>query len=104
MPKIVCLFNLKPGVDPAAYETWAKSTDLPTVRGLKSIEGFQAFRSTALLGSDARPPYAYVEIIDVNDMGTFGSEVATETMQKVAGQFQGFADNPTFILLDNLEH
>jgi hypothetical protein len=104
MPKIVVLFNLKKGVDPKAYEKWAKTTDLKTVRGLKSIDGFQAFRSAALLGSAKKPPYAYIEIIDVNDMGAFGADVATKTMQKVAGEFQSFADNPTFILTENLEH
>ena len=29
--RIVCLFNLKPGADRAAYEAWARSTDLPGV-------------------------------------------------------------------------
>lgn len=104
MPKIVVLFNLKKGVDPKAYEAWARKTDLPTVRSLKSIEGFSAYRSAAMLGTDAKPPYAYVEVIDVNDMNVFGGEVSTAAMQKVAGEFQGFADNPAFILLDNIEH
>jgi len=103
MSHIVVLFNLKPGTDVAAYEAWAKSTDLPTVRGLKSIAGFDVFRTTGLLGSDAKPPYAYVETIAVKDMGLFGEEVSTATMQKVAGEFQAFADNPMFILMDKID-
>ncbi len=99
--RIIALFNLKPGVDRARYEDWARSTDLPTVKGLPSIADFSVFRSVATLGSDAPPPYQYVEIIDVADMDQFGRDIATETMQKIAGQFQGMAD-VTFILTDKL--
>lgn len=100
--RIVALFNLKPGVSAADYEAWAKATDLPTVNGLKSVDRFEVFRSAGLLGSDAKPPYAYIEIFDVNDMETFGGEVSTETMQKVAGEFQAMADDLVFILTDRL--
>jgi hypothetical protein len=101
--RIVVLFNLKPGVDIAAYEAWARTTDLPVVNGLSSIAAFTVHAATGVLGSDARPPYAYVEIVDVADMDQFGKDVATAAMQKVAGEFQGFADNPVFILTRDLE-
>ncbi|MEO0981028.1 MAG: REDY-like protein HapK [Pseudomonadota bacterium] len=100
--RIVALFNLKPGVSVADYEAWAKATDIPTVNGLKSVDAFEVFKSTGLLGSEDKPPYAYIEIIDVNDMDTFGGEVGTETMQKVAGEFQAMADDLFFILTDKL--
>jgi len=97
--KIVVLFNLRDGVDVSAYEEWARTTDIPTVRGLGSTSGFDVLRCTGLLGTVDAPPYAYVELIDVDDMDLFGEEVATETMQKVAGEFQAFAD-PIFILTE----
>ncbi|MEM9837775.1 MAG: REDY-like protein HapK [Pseudomonadota bacterium] len=100
--KIVALFNLKPGTSVADYEAWAKETDLPTVNGLKSVDDFEVFRITGMLGSDAKPPYAYVEIIDVNDMGVFGDEVGTEVMQKVAAAFQGMVDDLVFLMTDKL--
>lgn len=102
MTRIVVLFNLKDAGSVEEYEAWAKSTDLPIVNGLKSVDGFTVHRATGLLGTDAAPPYQYIEIIDVNDMSVFGEEVSTETMRKVAGEFQGFADSPTFILTDSL--
>ena len=102
MKRIVVLFNLKPGVDVAEYEQWAKSTDLPTVNDLPSVDGFTVHKAAGLLGKDDPSPYAYVEIIDVNDMATFGVDVATETMRKVAGEFQSFADAPLFILTESL--
>lgn len=100
--RIVALFNLKRGVTPADYERWAKRVDLPTVNGLQSIEKFEVFRSVSLLGSEARPPYQYVEIIDVGDMEQFGKDVAAATMQKVAADFQAMADDLVFILTEKL--
>ncbi len=102
MKRIVVLFNLKPGVDVAEYEQWARSTDLPIVNDLPSVDRFTVHKAAGLLGKDEPSPYAYVEILDVNDMATFGADVATDTMRKVAGEFQGFADAPLFILTDSL--
>ena len=102
MKRIVVLFNLKDAGSAADYEAWARSTDLPVVNGLDSVDGFSVHRASGMLGSDASPPYQYVEIIDVNDMELFGEEVSTDTMQKVAGEFQAFADAPLFILTDAL--
>ncbi len=101
--KIVVLFNLQADADVAAYENWARTTDLPTVRGLDSIGGFEVFRTTGVMGTEDPAPYRYIEIIDVTDMDRFGSEVATDTMQKVAGEFQAFADNPLFIMTESIE-
>lgn len=89
--RIVALFDLKPGTDPQTYETWAKTKDIPTVRALSSIAGFDVRRVTGTLdGSPA--PYRYVEIIDVADMETFGAEVASPAMQAIAGEFQTMVD------------
>lgn len=100
--RIVVLFNLKPGVDAATYEEWAKRRDIPGVRALPSVDDFQVYRSTGLLGSDAKPPHAYIEIIDVADMDGFGKDVAGAAVQAVAAEFQAFADSPTFILTEAL--
>lgn len=100
--RIVALFNLKRGVTPADYERWARRIDLPTVNGLKSVETFEVFKSVGLLGTEAKPPYQYIEIIDVGDMALFGQEVATATMQKIAGEFQAMADDLAFILTEKL--
>ena len=100
--KIVALFNLKPGISVSDYENWARTKDIPTVNGLKSVDSFAVFRSAGLLGTDAPPPYQYIEIIDVNDMGVFGSEVSTETMQAIAGEFKAMAADLSFILTDKL--
>jgi hypothetical protein len=99
--RIIALFNLKPGVSVQAYESWAQSVDLPTVNGLPSIRKFEVFKTTSVLGSDAAPPYSYIEIIDVRDMGQFGEDVATPVMQAVAGQFGGMAET-VFVMTEKM--
>lgn len=100
--RILALFNLKSGVSIEDYENWAKTVDLPTVNGLGSIEKFEVFKSTGLLGSEDKPPYAYFETIDVADMDAFGTDVATEAMQKIAGEFQAMTEDLVFIMSDRL--
>lgn len=100
--RILALFNLKPGVSVDDYEQWARSVDIPTVNGFGSIEKFEVFKSTGLFGSEGPPPYAYYEIIDVADMEAFGADVASETAQKVAGEFQAMTDDLVFITSDKL--
>ncbi len=102
MTTIVVLFNLKSGADAARYEQWARERDLPTVNGLASVDQFEVLRSAGLLMSDAEPPYAYVELIRVNDMEKFGADVSSEAVQNVAAEFGEFADNPLFILTEAL--
>jgi len=95
--KIVVLFNLKEGVDAQAYESWARSTDLPTVNALASVDQFEVFRATGLLTGGASP-YQYIETIDVPNLDALGADISSETMQRVAAQFQEFADDPVFII------
>ena len=84
MTHLIVLFNLKDGVERSEYETWARSTDLPIVRGLDSINSFSIYRASELLGSDEKPPFQYVEVIQIDDMERFGDEWAAEARQKGA--------------------
>ena len=100
--RIICLFNLKPGVDPSAYEAWARGGDIPAVNVLGSVASFTVHKATGLFGSDAKPPYDYVEVIDITGMEAFVADVSTPEFQALAAPFQDFADNPTFILTEDL--
>lgn len=102
MTTLVVLFNLKSGVTVADYEQWARTTDLPTVRGLTSVRSFDVYRASGILGSDAPSPYAYVELIDVHALDALFADIATPVMQKVAAEFQALADNPLFLVTDRL--
>lgn len=103
MTNLVVLFNLREGIDPGEYESWAKSTDLPIVRGLDSITSFSVYRASGLLGSTEAPPYQYVEVISVGDMSRFGEEAASETMQNVASEFRKYADSPLFLITESID-
>ena len=102
MTMIVVLFNLKSGVNASDYEEWARTTDLPNVNRLPSVAQFSVLRTTGLLGSDAPAPFQYVELLEVKDMAQLGEDVSSETMQKVAAEFQQFADNPQFMLTQGI--
>jgi len=101
MTTIVVLFNLKAGVSVADYERFARDVDLPIVNKLPSVRSFAVLKSQGLLGGGAAP-YQYVEILQLNSLEQLGQDVSTEVMQKVAATFRSMADNPQFIVTDNL--
>jgi REDY-like protein HapK len=98
MPALIVLFNLKDASAHAAYEKWAQTTDVPNVKGLSSVDDFKVYRLTGILGTDQPAPYAYCEVIDINDMNGLFADISTDTMKQVAAEFQAFADNPMFIV------
>ncbi|MCJ1959926.1 REDY-like protein HapK [Novosphingobium mangrovi (ex Hu et al. 2023)] len=98
---IFAVFNLKSGVSVEEYEAWARETDLPTANSLKSIDSFRVYRSTSVLGSDEKPPFGYIEVLDVNDMEQFAADAQSEIMQEVAATFQGMVD-VTFVMTEEL--
>lgn len=100
--RIIVLFNLKDGVSVEDYENWAKTRDIPGVNALGSVENFTVHKATGLFGADGSPPYAYFEIIDVSDMDGFVADVSTEEFQAAAAPFQDYADNPQFVLTEDL--
>ncbi|MBX9780370.1 MAG: hypothetical protein K2X26_08495 [Chitinophagaceae bacterium] len=102
MPTILVLFNLKPGASIADYEAWAKAKDIPTVNGLNSVSNFRVLKMGNLLGTETASPYQYAEIIEIPDMNAFFADLGSEAVQAGAKQFAEFADNPQFIVANDL--
>ena len=100
--RIIVLFNLKPGTDKVAYEKWAREVDIPGVNALGSVDKFTTHRATGMFGSDAPSPYQYIEVIDIKRMDGFVGDISTEAFQAAAAPFRDFADNPHFILTEDL--
>ena len=100
--RIVVLFNLKPGVDPAAYEAWARGTDIPGVNALGSVDRFTVHRCAGMFGTGEPAPYQYIEVIEFPAMDPFVADISTPEFQKVAAAFGEFADNPQFIVTEDL--
>lgn len=98
MPALVVLFNIKDDAAHEAYQEWAKTTDVPTVKALTSIDDFKVYKLNSIMGSEDKPPYQYCEVLDINDMTKLGEELESETMKRVASEFQAFADSPMFMI------
>lgn len=101
--RIIVIFNLKDGVSVEDYENWARTRDIPGVNALGSVDGFTVHKATGVFGDDrAEPAYGYFEIIDVNDMEAFVADISTEEFQAAAAPFQNYANDPQFILTEDL--
>jgi REDY-like protein HapK len=100
MASVIVLFNLRDGVDREEYERWARRRDSPTVNGLPSVNGFRVQRATGILGSEAEPPYEYIEILDFDDLGALTGDISAEPMQVIAAEFARYAESPVFILTE----
>ena len=99
MKTLIVLFNLKEGVSVADYEAFAKELDIPTVKNLQSVSEFQVFKSLGIFGSDATPPYQYVEMIHFDSIENLVSDMGKEPkMSEIPAKFQELADNPIFIV------
>ena len=98
---LIVLFNLKDGVNEKDYENWAKEVDIPIAGSLKSVRDFKLYRAEGIFGSDAVPPYKYIEILDINDFESLPSDIASEPkMKDVADKFQTLADSPIFLITE----
>ncbi len=102
MAALVVLFNLKDDASKETYEQWAKTTDVPTASSMASVDSFKVFKLGNIMGTENASPYQYCEILEINDMAKLGEEVESEAMKKVAAEFQSFADNPMFIISDQI--
>ncbi len=102
MAALVVLFNLKDESAQDAYEQWANTTDVPTASKMVSVDDFKVYRLGNVMGTEEPAPYQYCEVLAINDMAKLGEEVGTEAMKKVAAEFQGFADNPMFIISEQI--
>lgn len=100
--RIIAMFNLKPVADRAAYERWARERDLPTVGALPSVDGFEVLRSTGVLFSDAKPPFDYVEIIDVSGVDDFLTDAGGDAVGALAREMGEFTEGATFITTERL--
>jgi hypothetical protein len=101
---LIIMYNLKPGVTPADFEAWVKSTDQPAMRGLARVADFQTLRAEKLLMGDGKPSVTYIETFSITDLDGFVAEdMPGATVQGVMGQFMGFADAPQFIVVSEVQ-
>lgn len=102
MPALIVMFNLKDGVSEADYEAWAKSADLPTVRGHEGVDGFDLFRANNLFRTEDAAPYRYIEVIDIKDLDQFNQDVTTDVQKPISEKFREIADSPVAMFCDKI--
>lgn len=99
MTTIVVLFNLKDGIEPARYEAWAATRDLPTVRSFRSVQRFDVLKVAGLLSGTGEAPYGYVELLEVDSVESLRGDIAAApVMAEIAREFREYADSPVFMV------
>lgn len=88
MSTVLYLFDLAPDTNPATYEVWAKSVDIPTLRALPSVRSYRVLRLRGAPGNDAAPAaYQYAEILDVTSVEQLQTELAAPGLTHVTAAF-----------------
>lgn len=100
--RIIALFNLKEGARRSDYESWARGRDLPTVSGLPSVDKFQVLRTRNILFSEDKPPFDYIEILDVSSKAAFVEDFGGDAVAALAREMSAFTDGATFITTEAL--
>ncbi len=99
MKQLIITYRLKSDTTAAQFENWVKTTDQPTMRGLKRVSRFQTFRSEKLLLGEGSPSFDYIEIFDISDLDGFVSEdMAGAVVQKIIGEFMPQVENVEFVI------
>lgn len=100
--RIIALFNLKEGARRGDYESWARGRDMPTVSGLPSVDKFQVLRTRNVLFSEDKPPYDYIEILEVSSKAAFLADFGGDAVAALAKEMSAFTDGATFITTEEL--
>lgn len=100
---LIVFFNLKEHVTDIDYLKWAKESDLPTVNSLQSVKSFEVFKGEGVFGTEDISPWQYFEVIRITSESEFISDIESEAMQKIIGQFQSFTQDATFVVSKNIK-
>jgi hypothetical protein len=75
--KVVFFLNkLHSHITRQGYEQWVHDVDYPTARRIPSIVDYKVVRIEGLLDSSDRPPYDYVERVEITDLDSYRSDLA----------------------------
>ena len=104
MSSLIITYSLLPTVTPTDFEAWVKDYDHPAMRGLARVKRFDTYRVTGLLMGEGKPNCSYVEIFDVPDLAGFtATDMSSDTVQAIMGQFMGFAQAPQFLTAEAID-
>lgn len=87
--RVFFLNKLRPGVDPADYETWIRRTDYPVARRHPAIERYEVTRLDATL-DDGSPSFDYLEVLEVAGIDEYRQALATPEFKKLLDEWSQF--------------
>lgn len=74
--RVFFLNTLREGVKPEDYEKWVREVDYPLARNLPTIKSYIVTRLDGLLQEQGKPPYDYLEVVDVTDLDDYRASLA----------------------------
>ncbi|MCW3006102.1 MAG: hypothetical protein JWP17_728 [Solirubrobacterales bacterium] len=77
--RVFFLTHLRPGVDPQEYEQFLRDVDYPRTKELLPVSSYQATRIEGRAVSEGDAPYAYIEILDIDDVEGYRTAFANPT-------------------------
>ena len=103
MATVILRYRLKPDADRAAFETWSRDVDQPTMRGLRRVARFDAWRVDRLYLGEGTPSCDMVELFEIDDLDGFTAEdLPGPVVQKIVAELMQFAEPPEFLLATKL--
>lgn len=88
MITIVHRIRLKPGASPDSFERWVRESDYATCPRLPSLISFGVQRVT----TDPEAPFHYFEIIQVDSLEAFETDMGTPQFGALVEAFDGMAE------------
>jgi len=90
--------NLKEGVAPEDYERFAREVDKPTCeREIPSITEWHVHRTEPLPGSDDKPLYDYVEVLQISSLEQLTKDLESEIVAELGAQLVDLVDEPVLL-------
>lgn len=77
--RVFFLTHLKPGVDPDEYERFLVEYDYPKSKALLPVSEYKATRIEGRAVSEGDVPYAYIEVLDIDDFDAYKNAFANPT-------------------------
>jgi hypothetical protein len=96
--RVFFLNKLRPGVDPADYETWIQRTDYPVARSCPAILSYDVTRIEGTLDGEGTPSVNYLEVIEVTDIEEYRAAGKTPEFVKLLDEWA------TYVELDEALH
>ena len=101
--RVFFLNTLKPGVDPAEYESWIRRVDYPVARAQSAIESYVVTRLAGTLSGEGEPPYQYLEVIEITNIEEYRAGLGTPEMERLLEEWSTYVGESVAVYGDVIE-